>query len=370
MKLSIAGINLSNLIHNLNQVRAKISPDCKILAVVKANAYGHGSIEISRELENAGVDMLGVATVDEGIRLRDAGIIKEIIVLGLISEDCIADIIKWRLTPVVYSIPLVRKLSDTSVASGKITPVHIKVDTGMRRIGVDSDKAAEFASAIANLKGIGIEGIMTHFSEADLEDREFVREQLDRFLNACELIERNGIKIPLRHTANSAAIIDMNECHLDMVRPGIMLYGYSPSQFLQSKVDLRPVMSLKSRIIYLKKVPPKTGVSYGRTFTTQRETLVATLPIGYADGYSRSLSNIGQVIIKGMRAPVIGRVCMDMTMVDVTDIPGAGIGDEVILIGGTAGKYVTADDIARWTGTISYEVLCRIGDRVERVYVY
>lgn len=370
MKLSIAWINLSNLIHNLNQVRAKISPDCKILAVVKANAYGHGSIEISRELENAGVDMLGVATVDEGIRLRDAGIIKDIIVLGLLCQDCIADIIKWRLTPVVYSIPLVEKLSDASVASGKITPVHIKVDTGMRRIGVDSDKAAEFASAIANLKGIGIEGIMTHFSEADLEDREFVREQLDRFLNACELIERNGIKIPLRHTANSAAIIDMNECHLDMVRPGIMLYGYPPSQFLQDKVDLRPVMSLKSRIIYLKKVPAKTGVSYGRTFTTQRETLVATLPIGYADGYSRSLSNIGQVIIKGMRAPVIGRVCMDMTMVDVTDIPGAGIGDEVILIGGTAGKYVTADDIARWTGTISYEVLCRIGDRVERVYVY
>lgn len=370
MKLSIAGINLPNLIHNLNQVRMKIPPDCKILAVVKANAYGHGSIEISRELENAGVDMLGVATVDEGIRLRDAGIIKEIIVLGLISEDCIADIIKWRLTPVVYSIPLVEKLSDASVASGKITPVHIKVDTGMRRIGVDSDKAAEFASSIANLKGIGIEGIMTHFSEADLEDREFVREQLDRFLNACELIERNGIKIPLRHTANSATIIDMNECHLDMVRPGIMLYGYPPSQFLQDKVDLRPVMSLKSRIIYLKKVPAKTGVSYGRTFTTQRETLVATLPIGYADGYSRSLSNIGQVIIKGMRAPVIGRVCMDMTMVDVTDIPGAGTGDEVILIGGTAGKYVTADDIARWTGTISYEVLCRIGDRVERVYVY
>ena len=370
MKLSIAGINLSNLIHNLNQVRSKISPGCKILAVVKANAYGHGSIEVSRELENAGVDMLGVATVDEGICLREAGISKDVVVLGLISEECVPDIIKWRLTPVVYALPLVKVLSEAAFLAGITLPVHIKVDTGMRRIGVDSDKAAEFASSIANLKGISIEGIMTHFSEADLEDREFVREQLDRFLNACELIERKGIKIPLRHTANSAAIIDMNECHLDMVRPGIMLYGYPPSQFLQDKVDLRPVMSLKSRIMYLKKVPAKTGVSYGRTFTTQRETLVATLPIGYADGYSRSLSNMGQVIIKGMRAPVIGRVCMDMTMVDVTDIPGAGIGDEVILIGGTAGKYVTADDIARWTGTISYEVLCRIGDRVERVYVY
>ena len=369
MKLTIAEINLSNLLHNLNQVRRKIPSGCKILAVVKANAYGHGSIEVSRELENAGVDMLGVATVDEGARLREAGISKDILVLGLIYDDRVPDIIKWRLTPVVYTQAVVKSLSDASCSAGITSPVHVKVDTGMKRIGVDSDDATEFVSEISKLKGIRIEGLMTHFAEADLDDKDFVREQLSRFLAACKRIEQAGIRIPLRHVANSAAIIDMKETHLDMVRPGIMLYGYPPSPQLGENVDLKQVMTLKSRIIYLKNVPPKTGISYGRIYTTNRETIVATLPIGYADGFSRSLSNTGQVIVRGTRVPVIGRVCMDMTMVDVTDIPGVAVGDEVTIIGGMNGKGIYADDIARWTGTISYEVLCRIGERVERVYV-
>lgn len=369
MNLTIAEINLSNLIHNLGQVRSRISPGCKILAVVKANAYGHGSIEVSRELENAGVDMLGVATVDEGVRLRDAGIEKDILVLGLICGEGVPDVIKSRLTPVVYSLPLVKSLSDAAIHAGIKLPVHVKVDTGMRRIGVNSDDAAEFISEISKLKGINIEGIMTHFAEADLDDKEFVKEQLSVFLSACNRISQAGIRIPVRHVANSAAIIDMKKTHLDMVRPGIMLYGYSPSLQFEKKVDLRHVMTLKSRIIYLKNVPPKTGVSYGRIFTTVRETIVATLPIGYADGFSRSLSNIGQVIVRGMRVPVIGRVCMDMTMVDVTDIPGAAVGDEVTIIGGKDGNGISAGDIARWTNTISYEVLCRIGERVDRVYI-
>ena len=371
MNLTIAEINLSNLIHNLGQVRSRISPDCKILAVVKANAYGHGSIEVSRELENAGVDMLGVATVDEGVRLREAGIEKDILVLGLICGEGVPDIIKWRLTPVVYSLPLVKSLSDAAIHAGIKLPVHVKMDTGMRRIGVTPDDAAEFVSEISKLKGIMTEGIMTHFAEADLDDKELVKEQLSMFLSACNRIAQAGIRIPLRHVANSAAIIDMKETHLDMVRPGIMLYGYSPSPQLEKKVDLKRVMTLKSSIIYLKTVPPKTGISYGRVFTTGRETIVATLPVGYADGFSRSLSNTGQVIVRGTRVPVIGRVCMDMTMVDVTDIPGVQVGDEVTLIGGVEmdGKGISADDIARWTGTISYEVLCRIGERVDRVYV-
>lgn len=371
MKITIAEINLSNLIHNLNQVRSKIPPGCKILAVVKANAYGHGSIGVSRELENAGVDMLGVATAHEGIRLREAGIEKEILVLGVICDECVPDIIKWRLTPVVYSQRLIDLLSDAAALAGIILPVHVKIDTGMRRIGIDSEDALDFVSKISKQKGIRIEGIMTHFAEADLDDKDFVREQLGRFLSACKRIEEAGIRIPLRHVANSAAIIDMKETHLDMVRPGIMLYGYPPSPQLEKKVDLRYVMTLKSRILYLKQVPPKTGISYGRIFTTSRETIVATLPVGYADGFSRSLSNIGKVIVRGMRAPVIGRVCMDMTMVDVTDVPGACVGDEVVIIGGMDGKGsgISANDIARWTDTISYEVLCRIGERVERVYI-
>ncbi len=369
VNLTVAEINLTNLVHNLNEVRAKIPPDCKILAVVKANAYGHGSVEISKEFEIAGVDMLGVATVNEGVRLREAGIRQDILVLGVICEECVPDIIKWRLTPVVYSQAVVKLLSDASCAARSTLPVHIKVDTGMRRIGVDPDQATEFAATVSKMKGIGIGGIMTHFAEADIEDKEFVQEQLGRFLSACEGIEKAGIKIPLKHVANSAAIIEMKETHLDMVRPGIMLYGYAPSPLLNEKVDLKPVMTWKSRIIYLKKVPADTGISYGRIFTTNRETLVATLPLGYADGYSRALSNMGQVIVRGKRASVIGRVCMDMTMIDVTDIPDVETGDEVIIIGGTDGKGISADDIARWTGTISYEVLCRIGERVERVYV-
>lgn len=371
MNLTIAEINLSNLIHNLNQVRAKIPPGCKVLAVVKANAYGHGSIEISRELVNAGVDMLGVATVNEGVLLRDAGIEKDILVLGVINEDCVPDIIKWRMTPVVYTLPLAELLSDAAVHAGVTLPVHVKIDTGMKRIGVDSDDAVDFVSAISKFKGIRIDGVMSHFAEADLDDKDFVMEQFGRFMSSCKGMEQAGIRIPLKHVANSAAIIDMKETHLDMVRPGIMLYGYSPSPRLEKKVDLKHVMAVKSRIIYLKRVPPKTGISYGRIFTTSRETMVATLPVGYADGYSRSLSNTGQVIIRGMRAPVIGRVCMDMTMVDVTDIPGAAVGDEVTIIGGMddKGTGISANDIARWTGTISYEVLCRIGERVDRMYV-
>ncbi len=369
MKLTKAEINLSNLVHNLNQVRTRISEGCKILAIVKANAYGHGSIEVSRELENAGVDMFGVATVEEGIQLREAGISKGIIVLGLIYDGSVQDIIKWRLTPVVYSKAIVKSLSDASCAAGITLPVHVKVDTGMRRIGIDPDSAAEFVSDISLLKGIKTEGIMTHFAEADLDDKDFVREQLSSFLSACRDIEQAGIRIPIRHVANSAAIIDMKETHLDMVRPGIMLYGYPPSPQLENKVDLKHVLTLKTRIIFLKTVPPKTGISYGRIYTTSRETIVATLPIGYADGFSRSLSNMGQVIVRGMRVPVIGRVCMDMIMADVTDAAGAAVGDEVTIIGGTGGIGISADDIARWTGTISYEVLCRIGDRVDRVYV-
>lgn len=367
MTLTIAEINLSNLLHNLKQVRSMIAPGCRILAVVKANAYGHGIVEVSRELEKAGVDMFGVAIVEEGICLRGAGIEKDILVLGAVCESHASDIVRWRLTPVVYTMPVAEALSEAAVNAGMILPAHVKVDTGMRRIGIGPDMAAVFAGRISQLKGLRIEGIMTHFAEADLQNREFVQEQLGSFDSICKEIEKSGINIPLKHTANSAAIIDMKESHLDMVRPGIMLYGYPPSLFLSKRVDLRPVMTLKSRIIYIKNVPPKTGVSYGRTFTTKRETVVATIPIGYADGYSRSLSNIGQVIIRGRRVPVIGRVCMDMTMADVTDVQGVQTGDEVIIIGEENGESITADDIAHWTGTISYEVLCGIGERVERI---
>ncbi len=371
--LTVAEINLTNLIHNLNQVRLLIPEGCRILAVVKANAYGHGIIEISKELQAAGVDMLGVAHVEEGICLRRAGINGRILVMGGVCEGYASDVVDWHLTPVVYTVALAKALSEAAIAADIILPVHIKIDTGMRRLGVTPDGTLELFEEIMRLHGLKVEGIMTHFAEADLNDIDFVREQLESFNSRCRLIEEKGIGIPLRHTANSAAVIVMGDSHLDMVRPGIMLYGYFPSRHLSSMidagVDLRPVMTLKSRIIHLKSVPPKTGISYGRTFVTKRETLVATIPVGYADGFSRALSNVGQVLIRGVRAPVIGRVCMDMTMIDVTDVPGVQIDDEVIIIGGEGENRITADDMAAWAGTISYEILCGIGDRVERVYV-
>jgi len=369
MSLTIAEINLSHLIHNLKQVKSLIPQNCKILSVVKANAYGHGMIRVSKELENAGVDMLGVAHVEEGICLRESGVHTDILIMGGVDDAYTSAIIRWRLTPILYAPSFASALSKAAVEKGVTVPVHIKVDTGMRRIGVTPGMAPEFAQYVAQLQGLRIEGIMTHFAEADLQNREFAREQLESFNAACRVIEGMGITLSLKHAANSAAVMDMGDSHLDMVRPGIMLYGYVPAPFLSSKVDLRSVMTLKSRILYLKKVPSKTGISYGRTFITSRETLVATIPIGYADGYNRALSNIGEVIVRGNLAPVIGRVCMDMTMSDVTDVPGVQAGDEVMIIGGEGDRRITADDIAGWTGTISYEVLCHIGERVDRVYV-
>lgn len=369
MSLTVAEINLSNLIHNLGEVRRLIPRGCRILAVVKANAYGHGMVEVSRALEEAGVDMFGVAQVEEGIRLRESGIQAGILVMGGLTGDYAQDIVRWCLTPVVYTETFAGALSKAARSAGSLLPVHIKVDTGMRRIGIAPEKGLEFVEQIKKLEGLRIEGIMTHFAEADLGNREFVREQIEGFNVLCRNLERGGIAIPLRHTANSAAVIDMEESHMEMVRPGIMLYGYLPSPIFSSRVDLRPVMTLKTRIVHLKSVPPKTGISYGRTFITGRETLVATLPVGYADGFSRALSNVGQVIMRGKRAPVIGRVCMDMTMVDVTDVPGVQPGDEAILIGGEGDNRITAEDIAAWTGTIPYEVLCGIGERVQRIYL-
>lgn len=369
MSLTVAEINLNNLIHNLNQVRSCIESGCRILAVVKANAYGHGLLRISQELEQNGVDMLGVAHVEEGICLREGGIRSDILVMGVLDDSQAGSIVEWRLTPVIYTLSVAKALSLEASRRNTTISVHIKVDTGMRRIGLDPSEVVKFVREISGLKGIRIEGIMTHFAEADLANIDFVREQLYSFISTWRTLERDGIHIPLKHAANSAAIIELKESHLDIVRPGIMLYGYIPSHSLAEKVDVRPVLNLKTKVVYVKRVPPKTGISYGRTFVTSRETLVATIAIGYGDGYNRLLSNRGEVLVRGNRAPVIGRVCMDMSMVDVTGVPGVSAGDEVVLIGTQGREQITADDIARWTETISYEVLCNIGERVERKYI-
>lgn len=363
---TIAEISLSAISSNLEKVRSKAG-NRKILTVVKASAYGHGAIPVAEKLIAEGVDMLGVANVEEGIELRDAGINHPIVVLSGIVPDEIPAVIEYNLTPVIYNPPIARSLSEASKKRGKITAIHIKIDTGMGRLGVIAYEAVSIIKEIAELKGLRLEGIMTHFSDVDLIDKEYAEFQLKLFNDVIEGLKKIGIKFELCHAANSAAILTFSSSLFDMVRPGIMLYGYPPSDQIYSP-GLRPALSLKTQILFLKKVPSGTPISYGRTFITKRESTIAVLPIGYADGYNRLLSNKGEVLIKGKRAPVIGRVCMDTTMVDVTEISGVKEGDEVVLIGKQGEEFIGADEIAKKIDTIPYEVLCSISRRVTRVY--
>ncbi|MBI5181371.1 MAG: alanine racemase [Nitrospirae bacterium] len=399
-----AEIDISALIHNLNEAKRLSGSDRKILAVVKADAYGHGAVKIAKVFVRNGIRHLGVALVEEGIELREAGIKASIVALGGLFENQIPEIIKYNLTPVVYQRGFLHGLAKAARRKKMQADIHIKIDTGMGRVGLLPSEAKGFVKEAAALPNVKIEGIMTHFADADLADKGYAGRQLSEFTKIVDELKKDGITIPYQHIANSAALISFKTNLFNMVRPGIMLYGYAPflnppispdnppiSPFIKGgqKGDLEkagegglftkggikeglnliPVMSLKTRIMHLKKVPAGACISYGRTFTTNRESIIATLPIGYADGYSRRLSSKGSVIVRGKIAPVVGRVCMDMTMIDVTDVEGAAINDEVVLIGRQGNNTITADDIARLTDTISYEVLCCIGKRVPRVYV-
>jgi len=358
-----AKIDLDALSHNYSEVTRRIGGRT-VLAVVKAGAYGHGAVPVGRRLVELGAHMLGVALVEEGAELRAAGIAAPILVMGPVVPEQAGALVALRLTPVVFTLPLVRALS--RAAGGGAVRVHVKVDTGMGRIGVTPEDALPFIIEAARLPGIEVEGLMTHFADADLRDRRFAAVQLDRFESLLHSLEEQGIRIPLRHAANSAAVLAFGKALLTMVRPGLMLYGYDPREG-GGGADLRPVLSLVTRVALLKRVAAGTPISYGGTFITRRESLIATIPVGYADGYSRGLSNRGEAIVRGRRVPVAGRVCMDMTMLDVTDVPGVAEGDEVVLIGSAGGERITADELAGWTGTIAYEVLCGISARVPRI---
>ncbi len=356
-----AEIDLHALSHNLQFVKEKTG-DTDILAVVKADAYGHGAVSVSKHLIKQGVSRLGVAFTDEAVTLRESGI--SIPIHVFFDRDNIEACLQYDLTPTVFDPDTARRFSDEARRHNKRIPVHIKVDTGMGRIGLDIRKASEEIAAISLLKNIKLEGLMSHFSDADLQDKNYADSQLTQFRTLAEGLRQKNIHFPYLHMANSAAVLTMPDAHLNMVRPGIMLYGYSCCE----SDHLKAVMSLKSGIILLKKVPAGTPISYGRTFVTKRESIIATIPAGYADGYSRKLSNQGEVIINGRRAPVVGRVCMDTTMIDVTDIPGVSYDTEVQLMGFQGTEGVSADDIANLTGTIPYEVLTSVGQRIRRVY--
>ncbi len=366
---TIAEIDLQAFRYNLKQVKRLIGPDRRVFAVVKADAYGHGAVEISRVLEGEGVRFLGVATVEEGIELREAGLKTSITVLGGTFPEQHNLLFKWSLTPTLYDPDWAEDLSQMAEVRREEIAVQIKIDTGMGRLGLRPEEALEAIPKMAGLPGIKIEGIFSHFADADLKDKEFTEGQLKKFLALSEQLENNGMRFPFVHLSNSAAVMDFPPALFNMVRPGIMLYGYRPSESFSEKIDLRPVLSWRTRIIHLKEVPPGTPLSYGRTFVTERESRIATLPVGYADGYSRRLSNRGEVLVHGRRAPVAGRVTMDMVLIDVTDIPDARPGDSVTLIGKDGGDRITAWDLARWSDTISYEVLCGIRRRVPRIYM-
>lgn len=337
---------------------------------MKANAYGHGAVAVSRALAQAGVTLLGVATLAEGIQLREAGIDAGVIVMGPLVQGEMPDLAAHRLTPVIYSedfaIDLARVLRDKTVPY----PVHVEVETGMGRLGVDQDRLLNLLQAPAFKGPLRLEGLMSHFADADSDDPSYTQSQLAQFTGLLERIRRAGVTVPLAHVANTAGILRFPASHLDAVRPGIGLYGYHHSTNQEAEVPLRPVLSLLTQIVQVRTIRPGETVSYSRTFTASRATRIGVLPIGYADGYNRLLSNKGAVLIGGKRAPVVGRICMDMTMVDVTDVPEAQVGADVVLIGEQGAERISAVDLARWQGTIPYEVLCAIGPRVRRLHIY
>ncbi|MEK6678642.1 MAG: alanine racemase [Nitrospirota bacterium] len=365
-----AEIDIRALVHNLNEAKRLAGSKSQILAIVKADAYGHGAVTISEALVRNGIQYLGTALVEEAVELRDAGIKIPIIVLGGIFKEQIPKIAEYDLTPVVYQEGFLKAIANEAGNINRQINIHIKIDTGMGRIGVLPEDAVDFVKKAASQKNIKVEGVMTHFADADLADKAYAEKQMAEFTSIVNKINKEGIDMPYQHISNSAALIGFENNKFNMARPGIMLYGYAPfSKGKEWGLNLIPVMSLKTKILHLKRVLAGAYISYGRTFVAKRESIIATLPIGYADGYSRALSNKGSVIVKGKKAPIAGRVCMDMTMIDVTDIDGVDVNDEVVLIGKQGKETITADDIAMLTNTISYEVLCCVGKRVPRVYI-
>jgi len=360
-----AEVDLGNLVYNFTQIKKMLPPKVKIMACVKADAYGHGLIPIAKKLEASGVDYLSVASIDEGINLRRSGIKSPILVLGMILESDIEPLLKYNLSQTVCDEDFAVILNNVAKKNKRQLKVHIKVDTGMGRIGVLYEDARILIKKIHKLKFLNIEGVFTHLSLADI-NRDFTLLQLRMFNDLIGKLKKDGLHIPLVHAANSLGVACYRESHFNMVRPGLILYGLSPDDNLN--IGLRPVLSLKTKIVYLKKVPAGYGISYGYTYVTEKNTTVVNLPLGYGDGYPRNLSNLAPVLIKGKRFRIAGRVCMDQIMVDVGNL-AVKIGDEVTLIGRQGKNQITAEELARLSATIPYEIVCGLGNRIPRVYL-
>jgi alanine racemase len=365
-----AEIDLEILAHNYRVIRQHVGADVKILAAVKANAYGHGAVECARRLEAAGVDWFGVALPEEEKELRDAGINSPILCLGGFWPGQEAACLRDRLTPVVYRLDMIERLDRVAQDAGVVADVHLKVDTGMRRLGVPADELSEFCEALKRFSHIRVDGLMTHLASADDQSQnEFTSRQLAAFDQAVRTFHEHGFRPSYIHAANSAATFAQTRVG-NMVRPGGALYGFRKDVFPSniSTPPLKPVMSLYTRIMLLKDVPAGARLGYGGTFETKRDSRIATLPIGYDDGYRRALSNRGRVLVRGQFAPVVGRVSMDLTLIDVTDVSRAELNDRATLLGGEGDERITAEEIGETAGTISYEITCGISNRVPRVY--
>jgi len=376
--LTWAEIDLSAISHNIRQINNIVEPKgSSVLAVIKDNAYGHGAVEVARVAESENVRMFGVATVEEAVQLRQASIKTPILIFCCILPEQAKEVIQYDITQTVCDLRICKTLSESAKRLGRKAKVHVKVDTGMGRIGIAFDKAVELIKQIVQLPYLVVDGVYTHFASADT-DEAFTTLQIERFNSTLSALNDIGIHIPVRHAAGSAGILffrnsaerELNfpSSYHDMVRPGLILYGLYPCANPYHKVELKPALSLKTRVVYLKELPAGHSVSYERTYITDRPTIVATLAVGYGNGYSRKLSNKGEVLIKGKRAQIIGLICMDQCLCDVTNIPNVSVGDEVVLIGRQGDEEITANEIAEKVGTISYEILCGINANVRRIY--
>lgn len=369
-----AEVSLDALRHNLTAIRSLLRPGCRLMAVVKADAYGHGDRCCAQEMAEAGADWFGVSNLEEALSLRDAGLVQPILILGTTPPEEAGTLAARQITQTVFCMDYAGRLQAEAARQGVTLNVHIKVDSGMARIGFDGFSpeacAAEIACA-AGFPNLRAEGIFTHFSSADEDGEEndrYTRAQFQRFTAVLQALEQRGIRFAIRHCCNSAATLRFPDMHLDMVRPGLILYGLYPSGCCREHARLLPAMQLKSVVSMVKEIPAGRAVSYGRCFQSGRPLRLATVPIGYADGYSRLLSNKSRVLIDGQYAPVIGRVCMDQMMVDVSHIPGVSRQSQVILAGSQGGNSVTLDDLAALMGTVNYEICCIVSKRMPRVY--
>lgn len=366
-----AEVNLDNLAHNIKEVRKHTKEDALVTAVVKANGYGHGSVEIARTFLENGADRLAVAILTEAIELRKSNITEPILVLGYTPPVQYHKVLEYDLIQTIYNYEEAKILSKKATEENKTVVIHLKIDSGMGRLGfLPTPEAIEDIINISKLPNVFIEGIYTHFAKADERDKSHVNGQFEKYTEFVNNLEEQGLNIPIKHVSNSAAIIDLPEFNLDMVRGGIMIYGYYPSDEVSKEdIKLKPAMTLKAKISNLKTVEKGTGISYGQIFITEKQSKIGTIPIGYADGFTRLLTGKAEVYIKGKRVKVVGKICMDQCMIDLSDIEDVKIGDEVVIFGYEEELYPHVDELAKKIDTINYEIICMVGRRIPRVYI-